>query len=128
MAKKIKISVLLVCLPFFATLSGCEVTLSPDEKRQKAIAAIGIDASVAAMMLVSAARSCATVGESNIDACVQIKGNLLDDQTAAMLAKVAVDQRTGFWKKCQADFDTEYCDQLLRRAVAIELRKPKASE
>lgn len=109
-------------------IASCDAALSPEEKREKVRAAIGMDASITAAILVSAARSCQVVGVNDIDMCAQVKGTLIADQSAQMLASVAADQRTGYWKKCHADFDQEYCNQLIQRAVAIELRKPRNSE
>jgi predicted outer membrane protein len=65
---------------------------------------------------------------SDIDKCAQLKGTLIADQSAQMISNLAVDMRKDYWKKCQADFDQEYCNQLIQRAVAIELRKPRTSE
>ncbi len=65
---------------------------------------------------------------NDIDRCAQLKGTLIADQSAQMLASVAVDLRKDYWRKCQADFEQEYCNQLIQRAVAIELRKPRTSE
>ncbi len=107
---------------------GCDTTLTPEEKLEKARAAVGMDASIAAAMLVSAARSCQVVGEDAIDKCVQVKGTLVAEQSAQLLANLAIGQREGYWKKCQTNFDKEYCGQLIQRAVAIELRKPRNSE
>jgi|Laugresbdmm110sd_1035091.scaffolds.fasta_scaffold29686_2 hypothetical protein len=107
---------------------GCDATLSPEEKQEKARSAVGVDASVTAGVLVSAARSCQVIGVSDIDKCAQLKGTLIADQSAQMISNLAVDMRKDYWKKCQADFDQEYCNQLIQRAVAIELRKPRTSE
>ena len=107
---------------------GCDAVLSPEQKWEKALAAVGMDASMAAAMLVSAARSCQVVGVNDIDSCDQIKGTLIADQSAQILASVAVDRRKEYWRRCLADFEQEYCNQLLQRAVTIELRKPRTLE
>lgn len=109
-------------------ITGCDATLSPEEKREKALAAVGWDASVTAGMLVSATRSCQVVGVNDIDRCAQHEGTLIADKTAQMFARVAVGMRKDYWMKCQADFEQEYCNQLIQRAVAIELREPRTSE
>ena len=111
-----------------ATLTGCDTTFSPEQKREKTIAAIGTDASVTAAMFVSAARSCQVVGVNDIERCVQLKSSLIADQAAQIIASVAVDKTKEYWKKCQADFSQDYCNQLIQRAVAIEYRKPRTSE
>lgn len=105
---------------------GCDAALSPQEKLENARVAVGVEASLTAGMLVSAARSCQVIGVENVDRCSQYKGTLIAEQSAQMLASLAVDQRSGYWKKCSASFDQEYCNQLISRAVEIEMRKPRA--
>ena len=111
-----------------AALTGCDAALSPEQKRERAIAVIGTDASVTAMMFVSAVRSCQVVGLNDIERCAQIKGSLIADQTAQILAKAAVDKSKEYFTKCQTDFSLDYCNQLIQRAVAIEYRTPRTSE
>ncbi|MEZ5615991.1 MAG: hypothetical protein R3E35_12340 [Rhodocyclaceae bacterium] len=123
-----KLFVLSAAVLIVTAITGCDAALSPEEKREKARAAAGMDASVTAVILVSAARSCQVVGVGDIDKCVQLNGTLIADQSAQMLASMAVDRRKDYWSKCQADFDQQYCNQLIQRAVAIELRKPRTSE
>ncbi len=120
--------VLWATLLIVAALTGCDAALSPEQKRERAIAAIGTEASVTAMMFVSAARSCQVVGLNDIEICAEIKGSLIADQTAQIIAKVAVDKTKEYWNKCQTDFSQEYCNQLIQRAVAIEYRKPRTAE
>ena len=105
-------------------LTGCEKPLSAEEKKQKASESIGVIASVAASFLISAARSCRVVGVPDIEQCAKIKGTLLAEQSAQIEANLAVEQRSGYWKECQAEFSAEYCGQLINRALAIELRRP----
>lgn len=105
-------------------LTACEKPLSAEEKRQKASESIGITASITAALLVSSARSCQVIGVPNVDQCAKTNGTLLAEQSAQTKANFAVEQRSGYWKECQAEFSTKYCSQLIERAVAIELRKP----
>jgi hypothetical protein len=119
-----KVRSLALFLIMLLNLIGCERPLSAEEKREKASESIGILASFAAVALASAVRSCQIVGVSDIDQCTKIKGTLLADRSAQTMASFAVEQRLGYWKACQADFSNEYCGQLIRRAVEIELRKP----
>lgn len=107
------------------SLIGCDKPLSAEEKKQQASTSIGVIASISAGFLVSAARYCQAVGVPDIDQCAAIEGNLLAEQYAQIQANLAVEQRISYWKGCQADFSTEYCDQLIKRAIAIELRMPK---
>lgn len=111
-----------------AALTGCDAVLSPEQKREKAIAAIGIDASVTAALYVSAARSCQVVGVNDIERCAQLKGSLIADQSAQIIASVAVEKAREYWKKCQEDFSQDYCNQLIQRALDIEYRKARTSE
>lgn len=109
-------------------ITACDVFVSDEEKKARVLRAIGTDASITAAMLVSAIRSCQIVGVGEIDRCAELKGTLIADQTAQMLATVAVAQRNDYWKNCQASFDQEYCNQLIQRAIAIEYRKPRTPE
>jgi hypothetical protein len=125
-ASKAGISALLITL---LTLVGCERPLSAEAKKEKASESIGILASFTAVALASALHSCQIVGIPDIDQCAQLKGTLLADRSAQSMASFAAEQRITYWKACQAEFSTEYCGQLIQRALAIELRKPiKAGE
>jgi hypothetical protein len=105
-------------------ISACEKPLSAEEKKQKALETIGVDASATAAIIVSAARSCQVVGVYELEKCSQIKSTLIADQSAQTMATLAVSMRADYWKACQVEFSTEYCGQLIQRAVAIEDRKP----
>ena len=111
-----------------AALTGCDAPLSPEQKRERAIAAIGMEASLTAGMFVSAVRSCDLVGLNDIERCAQLKGSLAAEQTAQMYASMVVNQSKEYWKNCQTNFPLDYCDQLIQRAVAIEYRRPGRSE
>ena len=107
---------------------GCDAALTPAEMRAKAMAEIGKDASITAAVFVSATRSCQVVGESDIERCAQLKSSLISEQAAQVTANLAVDVTKAYWKKCQADFGQDYCNELIQRAVAIEYRKPRTSQ
>lgn len=117
-------NVLSVLVASTLMLTGCEKPLSTEEKKQKASESIGMIASVTASLLVSAARSCQVVGVLDIDQCAKIQGSLLAEQSAQAEANLAVKQRLGYWKECQSEFSAEYCGQLIKRALAIEIRRP----
>lgn len=109
-------------------ITGCDAPPSPEETRKKSLDNVGMDASFTAGFLVSATRQCQIIGVNDIDECAQLKGTLLAEKTIPVFARIAVTRRDEYWKKCQADFDQEYCAQLIQRAVAIELRTPRTSE
>lgn len=105
------------------SLYGCETS---EEKREKAIAAVGVDASITAAMFVSAVRTCQVVGFNDVTKCADHKGSLLAEQSAQITANVSVEKTASYWKTCLASFTNDYCNQLIQRAVAIEYRQPPA--
>ena len=108
-------------------ISACDEPISAEEKRRRAESAMGINASIAASSIVSAYRACSIVGVYKLDECAQIKSPLLADESAKLMAKMALDFSRDYWKECQAVLPHEYCQQLITRAVAIEQRKPRES-
>lgn len=81
-------------------LSCCDNKLTPEQKRQNAVADVGIDASVTASFFVSSARACQVVGISDLEKCAELKGSLLAEQSAQMTAKLYLDQKASYNKKC----------------------------
>jgi hypothetical protein len=123
------ISKLITFAVLIATMiAGCDAALSPEQKQEKARVAVGMDASVAAAIAVSATRSCQVVGVNDIELCTQLKGSLIAEQTAQMSAKMAKDKANMYWDKCKKDFSQDYCLTLLQRALDIENRKPRTQE
>lgn len=105
--------------------TGCEKPLSAAQKQQAAYEAAGVNASVIAAFIVSAARSCEVVGFPKLEKCAEIKSVLLADQSAQTIAKLAVDQLADFRKACSVQLASEECEKLIKRAVEIEYRKPR---
>jgi hypothetical protein len=109
-------------------LVACEKELTPEQKRQEAMESVGTEASIAAAIYVSAAKTCLDVGVPAIEQCAKLKGTLLAEQSAQIKAKLSLDQTASYWKSCLSAFPREYCEQLFQRAVAIEYRTAKPSQ
>ena len=103
---------------------GCD-KLTPEQKRREEI---GTHAAITASFWVPAQRACRGVGSNDVKQCAELNGSLLDEQSAQMMAKLATDQADSYREACRATFSDDYCTRLLRRAVAIENRKPQALE
>ena len=103
---------------------GCD-KLTPEQKRREEI---GTHAAITASFWVPAQRACRSVGLNDVKQCAELKGSLLEEQSAQMMAKLATDQVASYREACRATFSDDYCTRLLRRAVAIENRKPQALE
>ena len=101
-------------------LTACERPPTAEQIRSR----IGTDASLAATMLVGATRNCNLVGISQLKACSDFKGSLVPEVTASTYAGLALDMYQSFLKDCQTHYNSEYCYDLLSRAVDIERRKP----
>jgi ABC-type anion transport system duplicated permease subunit len=81
---------------------------------------VDTDASVTGMMLMEAWTGCSQIGIVNdMERCAAYQGRLLQEQSAPMLAKLAVEQRASYYKNCQRFNTYEYCSQLLQRSVAL---------
>lgn len=119
MRKSIIIAVLLAGLT-----TACEKELTPAQKQEARISSVGLDASFTAGFLVSAFRSCRTIGVDSVDQCAEYKGPLLEEQLAVTVAKLGIEHRGSYFKECRENFSDDYCRQLLLRAVNIELRSP----
>lgn len=118
---------LLSLLVALVVLIGCENNSTPEQRHQEAVAKVGVDATITAALFVSAVRACDVVGLSDVNQCAKLGGSLAAEQSAQIIAKLSIEQTAKYWKSCQAAFSTEYCSQLIQRAVAIEYRKPRAS-
>lgn len=115
-------SAILVAVCAFA---GCDNKPTPEQKRRQEI---GTNAAITASFWVSALRACRIVGLNDVKECAELKGSLLAEQSAQMMAKLAADQALSYSENCRATFSEDHCTRLIRRAVAIENRKPQASE
>lgn len=105
-------------------INGCS-----DRSEQATSAAMsremaGTAASIAAAFEVSALRACKIAGIEDLSACATQTGELLPEKEARIAAKMALGQRTSFNDRCRRSFDSKYCDDLLKRAIEMEWRKP----
>lgn len=106
---------------------GCNPS-STDEIQKKAQEKIGMDASITASFIVSASKSCQVIGINDINTCSRVKGILLEEKSAKMLADIAIDQAAKYQKNCQLNHAAEYCTQLANRAIDIAWNKSKITE
>lgn len=89
-------------------------------------AAVNTSASLAGMMLIRAWRGCVKIGINDIDRCSTYEGKLLQEVAAPQLAKMAIEQRNGYYSSCRKFYAPEYCDQLLTRAVNLSAASKEA--
>jgi hypothetical protein len=116
-------------IALFAAPRACEEWSKKQkvEQEKEEKASIGINASVAAGLVVGGFRQCSRVGGGDLDQCAAHQGPLLDDLTASTFAKMAVEQREGWKVSCKKYYSTDYCDALFRRALTIALAKPDSN-
>lgn len=90
---------------------------------------VDLDASITGMMLVSAWRSCRDIGIVNgMDRCAKYDGKLLQEQSASMLAKMAIEHRDAYYKNCLRFHQSEYCGQLLQRSFALSYAQGESKD
>lgn len=89
------------------------------ERHQAEADGLGFSASIAAGTMLSAWRSCKAVGISSVPECVTHKGPLLQDQTAPVIAKVAMDSYNDWNAACLRHYDGPYCNDFFNRALAV---------
>ena len=122
---KIKVTLLILAVVFGPSLyedwkaEELRKTLESDRK------AVGTQASIAGMMLVSAWKSCSQIGIGDNNACSKYEGHLLQEQAAPMLAKTAAEQRDSYLKNCQRFYEFDYCRQLLERSIQLSNAQSK---
>lgn len=117
---KIKVMLLILALAFGPGL------YNDWEKRQAAEglaadrASVDSGASISGMMLMRAWRGCRDIGIVNdMERCATYDGKLIQEQSAPMLAKMAIEHRDAYFKNCLRFHQIEYCGQLLQRSLAI---------
>lgn len=86
--------------------------------------AVGTDASVTASLLVAAYKACRPLG-LDVRACVGHKGPLIQDQTAPVVASLAVERQGAYEAGCRRHYEVQYCNDLLMRAINIEYQTSK---
>lgn len=95
-----------------------------DKKRQKEEfeverQSIGTSASITGMSLVSAFKSCQRIGIPDLKKCQEYKGMLVQELGAPIAAKIAIEEQVNYNQKCNRHYSTDYCHQLLKRAVQL---------
>jgi len=81
--------------------------------------AVGTEASLAASLLVSALKACRPLG-LDVSACAGHTGPLIQDQIAPAIASLAVEQQRAYDATCRKHYGSQYCRDLLTRAIGIE--------
>jgi hypothetical protein len=117
-------SIIIITVLLAGLTTACEKELTPAQKQEKLTSSVGLDASLSAGFLVSALRSCGSIGIGSVDQCAENKGSLVAEQAAVTIAKLGIEHRNSYFKACRKNFSDDYCRQLLLRAVNIELRSP----
>jgi len=113
---------LILAVGLFAT-TACERRSSPASQPRETEDSIGVQASITAAFRTTAAEHCHNIGIVDLEKCTQVEGTLPDERAAKVAAKLAVDQGEKYWSRCLSSFPKGYCDQLLKRALEIEMRK-----
>lgn len=80
---------------------------------------IGIEASNTGSLLWSAYKDCKQIGISDLRKCTEHSGPLLQDITAPVLAKAALEQQINYSNSCNKHYSAQYCYDLLNRAFHI---------
>jgi hypothetical protein len=89
---------------------------------------VGATATVAGSLWAGAVRSCGNVGILQVRDCATNPGPLLQEVAAKTVAEVAVQHVDDYMQKCERHFSSQYCLDLINRALAISLRTKKDVE
>ena len=111
--------VLFILWPVYQTWSKKRDIEVQAAERQRAKEATGVDASVTAAMLWNAYKACHVVGLTDVPACSQNSGTLIQESTARALADLALKRKASFDRDCRSHSSADECDGLLQRALAI---------
>lgn len=122
---RIKVALLILAVALGPGLYEDWTARRAAEKLARDRDAVGTQASVAGMMLLSAWKSCSQLGIRDINACSRYEGQLLQEQAAPILAKSAVEQRDSYLKNCQRFYEFDYCKQLLERSIQLSNAQSK---
>ena len=116
---KVKVTVLILVVAFAPGFYQDWATKKAAQELARDRDAVDTQASLAGMMVLSAWKKCALIGISDINTRSQYEGRLLQEQSAPVLAKIAVEQRDSYLKGCQRFYDFEYCRKLLERSIQL---------
>lgn len=90
------------------------------EEQKAAELSVARDASVAASLIFSAVKNCATVGQNDVMECSVNKGLLPLELAAAALAKTAIEHKLNYDASCAKVYTQQQCRDLINRAYHIE--------
>ncbi|AOS81404.1 hypothetical protein Q5W_21835 [Hydrogenophaga sp. PBC] len=117
---KIKVMLLILAFAFGPGLFDDWQQRQAEERLDADRRSVDHDASVAGMMLMNAWRDCRDIGIVNdMERCATYEGKLIQEQSAPILAKMAIEHRDAYYKNCLRFHQQEYCGQLLQRSVAL---------
>ncbi|MBX3610739.1 MAG: hypothetical protein KF871_12665 [Hydrogenophaga sp.] len=117
---KVKVILLILAVVFGLELFDDWQKRQAAEKLDADRRSVDHDASITGMMLMSAWRGCRDIGIVNdMERCATYEGKLIQEQSAPMLAKMAIEHRDAYYKNCLRFHQHEYCGQLLQRSVAL---------
>lgn len=78
---------------------------------------------------MSAWRGCRDIGIVNdMERCATYDGKLIQEQSAPILAKMAIEHRDAYYNNCLRFHQHEYCGQLLQRSVALSNAQGESKE
>ncbi len=126
---KIKVMLLILGLAFGPGLYDDWQKKRAAEKLVADRASVNLDASITGMMLVNAWRGCRDIGIVNdMERCAKYQGKLIQEQSAPILAKMAIDHADAYYKNCLRFHQSEYCGQLLQRSFALSYAQGESKD
>lgn len=128
-SNKIKVMLLVFALVFGPGLYDDWQQKQAAEKLDADRASVFSDASITGMMMTDAWRSCRDIGiGDDMKRCSKYDGKLIQEQTAPVFAKIAIEHRDSYFKHCLRFHQQEYCDQLLQRSIDISNAQRESTE
>lgn len=119
---KIKVALFILAIAFGPGVYDDRKNKRAVEKLEADRVSVDYEASIAGIMLASAWKSCRDIGIVNeMERCAAYEGRLVQEQSAPMLAKMAIEHRASFYERCQRFHLDEYCKQLLQRSLALSV-------
>jgi len=98
------------------------------EKRNTESNRVNVRASLTAIALVSAFRSCKEIGINDIDQCAEYQGRLPKEMAASVAAQRAVEQRVSYYASCTNVYPKNTCRDLLTRSVHARFTRRNVNE
>ncbi len=117
---KFKVALLLLALVFGPDMYNDWQKQRAADQLEADRKSVDLDASSAGMLLASAWKGCAKIGiVNNMEGCAAYQGRLVQEMVAPQIAKVAIEQRSSYYQKCERFYAREYCGKLLERALQL---------